>query len=212
MVSYVSNKNGARNGNPASRRRHWPAVEEKRTTAVRRRRARAALRVLFWLICFRLFSFFFCTALWFLFGIVPNRLHTPTGRKTKLYEDEGIRESARIVNQQSGARSGPRIVVPCALCPVPRCCGSQIGGDGETSEDKEAEAEAEQERLEALREAEERRKEKHRRMEEEREKMRQQIRDKGIRKQHIARATTRTTYLAYTPCQKQIFHDKLMLG
>ncbi|KAG0423780.1 hypothetical protein HPB47_000459, partial [Ixodes persulcatus] len=59
----------------------------------------------------------------------------------------------------------------------------QIGGDGETSEDKEAEAEAEQERLEALREAEERRKEKHRRMEEEREKMRQQIRDKyGIKK------------------------------
>ncbi|KAK8786686.1 hypothetical protein V5799_023537 [Amblyomma americanum] len=68
-------------------------------------------------------------------------------------------------------------------CAALSSLAGQIGGDGETSEDKEAEAEAEQERLEALREAEERRKEKHRRMEEEREKMRQQIRDKyGIKK------------------------------
>lgn len=54
----------------------------------------------------------------------------------------------------------------------------QIGGDGESTEDKEAAEEAEQERLEALREAEERRKEKHRKLEEDREKMRQEIRDK----------------------------------
>ncbi|XP_050536066.1 complexin [Daktulosphaira vitifoliae] len=53
-----------------------------------------------------------------------------------------------------------------------------VGDGGESSEDKEKNAEAERERLEAIREAEERRKEKHRKMEEEREKMRQEIRDK----------------------------------
>ncbi|KAG8194900.1 hypothetical protein JTE90_029191 [Oedothorax gibbosus] len=57
------------------------------------------------------------------------------------------------------------------------------GGEAEAPEDREAAAELEQERLEALREAEERRKEKHKKMEEEREKMRQTIRDKyGIKK------------------------------
>lgn len=58
------------------------------------------------------------------------------------------------------------------------CFAGAVGDGGESSEDKEKNAEAERERLEAIREAEERRKEKHRKMEEEREKMRQEIRDK----------------------------------
>ncbi|XP_013792518.1 complexin-like [Limulus polyphemus] len=59
----------------------------------------------------------------------------------------------------------------------------QMGGEGESQEDKSEAEQAEQERLEALQEAEDRRKEKHRKLEEEREKMRQEIRDKyGIKK------------------------------
>lgn len=53
-----------------------------------------------------------------------------------------------------------------------------MGGDEESGNDKEEQAEAERERLEALQEAEDKRKDKHRKMEEEREKMRQGIRDK----------------------------------
>jgi ACYPI007078 protein len=55
---------------------------------------------------------------------------------------------------------------------------SDIGGGGESAEDKEKLEELERERLEALREAEERRQEKHRKLEEEREKMRQGVRNK----------------------------------
>ncbi|XP_053205243.1 complexin-like [Panonychus citri] len=58
-----------------------------------------------------------------------------------------------------------------------------IGGGGDSAEEKEKLEELERERLEALREAEERRREKHRKMEEEREKMRQGVRGKyGIKK------------------------------
>ncbi|KAI1287252.1 Complexin [Halotydeus destructor] len=57
-----------------------------------------------------------------------------------------------------------------------------VGGGGESDEDKEKAAEMERERLEALAETERQRKEKHAKMEREREGMRQQVRDKyGIK-------------------------------
>lgn len=55
---------------------------------------------------------------------------------------------------------------------------SDVGGGGESDEDKEKLAELERERLDAIREAEERRAAKHAKMEAERESMRQGVRDK----------------------------------
>lgn len=55
---------------------------------------------------------------------------------------------------------------------------TDVGGGGESDEDKEKLAELERERLDAIREAEERRAAKHAKMEAEREGMRQGVRDK----------------------------------
>lgn len=67
-----------------------------------------------------------------------------------------------------------------------------VGGGGESDEDKEKLAELERERLDAIREAEERRAAKHAKMEAEREGMRQGVRDKyGIKKREEKEAEER---------------------
>ncbi|KAH7978407.1 hypothetical protein HPB49_005469 [Dermacentor silvarum] len=118
-----------------------------------------------------------------------------------------------VASTRNAARCRGRVKIATA-CHCWKSYG-QIGGDGETSEDKEAEAEAEQERLEALREAEERRKEKHRRMEEEREKMRQQIRDKADavqRRGHVVGVLGKSGELSIIPRAKRPRSDTIPLA